>query len=62
MVVLISLLMAVPLSAKGPATGRNGRSPGILTGEEIWHITYMSEEEKIARDIYLTLYEKYEAP
>ena len=61
-VVLISLLMAVPLSAKGPAAGKNGRSLGTLTGEEIWHITYMREEEKLARDVYLTLYEVYEAP
>jgi hypothetical protein len=61
-VVLISLLMAVPLSAKGPATGKNSRSLGSLTGEEIWHITYMREEEKLARDVYLTLYELYPAP
>ena len=60
-VVLISLLMAVPLSAKGPAAGKNGRSPGILTDKEIAHITYMREEEKLARDVYLTLYEIYEA-
>ena len=61
-VVLISLLMAVPLSAKGPATGKNGRSLGTLTPEEIHHITYMREEEKLARDVYLTLYEEYGAP
>lgn len=61
-VVLISLLMAVPLNAKGPATGKNGRSLGTLTPEEIHHITYMREEEKLARDVYLTLYEEYGAP
>ena len=61
-VVLISLIMAVPLSAKGPAAGKNGRSPGNLTIEEIEHITYMREEEKLARDVYLTLYELYPAP
>ena len=61
-VVLVSLLMAVPLSAKGPATGKNGRSPGNLTLKEIDHITYMREEEKLARDVYLTLYELYPAP
>jgi hypothetical protein len=60
-VVLISLLMAVPLSAKGPATGKNGRSPSILTETEIEHITYIREEEKLARDVYLMLYELYEA-
>ena len=61
-VVLISLLMAVPLSAKGPATGKNRQSPVTLTGEEIGHITYMREEEKLARDVYLTLYESYQVP
>ena len=61
-VVLISLLMAVPLSAKGPAAGKNGRSLGTLTDKEIEHITYIREEEKLARDVYLTLYEEYEAP
>ena len=29
-VVLISLIMAVPLSAKGPGAGKNGPSPGTL--------------------------------
>jgi len=61
-VVLISLIMAVPLSAKGPATGKNGRSLGTLTNREIQQITYMREEEKLARDVYLTLYEEFNAP
>ena len=61
MVVLISLIMVLPLSAKGPGAGKNGRSPGILTEKEIEHIKYMREEEKLARDVYLTLYEVYEA-
>lgn len=61
-VVLILLIMAVPLSAKGPAAGKNGRSLGTLTDTEIEHITYIREEEKLARDVYLTIYENYEAP
>ena len=60
-VVLVSLIMAVPLSAKGPGDGKNRRSPGTLTGEEIRHITYMREEEKLARDVYLTLYKEHKA-
>lgn len=60
-VVFISLAMVVPLSAKGPATGKNGQTPGTLTDEEIGHITYVREEEKLARDVYLMLYEKYQA-
>jgi len=58
-VVFIFLIMAVPLSARGPAAGKNGQSPGTLTDEEIKHITYIREEEKLARDVYLTLYESY---
>ena len=61
-VVLISLIMAVPLSAKGPGAGKNGQSLDTLTEMEIEHITYIREEEKLARDVYLTLYEKYEVP
>ena len=60
-VVLISLIMAVPLSAKGPGAGKNGPSLGTLTEKEIEHITYIREEEKLARDVYLTLYELYQA-
>jgi hypothetical protein len=60
--VFISLVMVVPLSAKGPAAGKKGQSLGTLTPVEIYHITYMREEEKLARDVYLTLYEKYQAP
>ena len=60
-VVLISLIMAVPLSAKGPGAGKNSQSPGALTEEEIGHITYIREEEKLARDVYLTLNDSYQA-
>ena len=59
-VVLISLILVVPLSAKGPATGKNGRSTDTLTDREIEYITYIREEEKLARDVYLTLYESYQ--
>ncbi len=62
MVVFIALVMAVPVSAQGPAGGKNGQSPGTLTEAEIHHITYMREEEKLARDVYLTLYESYPVP
>ena len=62
MVVFIALVMAVPVSAQGPAAGKNGQSQGALTGDEIDQITYMREEEKLARDVYLTLSEEWEAP
>ena len=61
-VVLISLIMALPLSAKGPAAGKNGQSLGTLTDREIEHLTYIREEEKLARDVYLTLYKSYQVP
>ncbi len=60
--VFITLVMVVPLGAKGPAAGKNGQSLGTLTPVEILHIKYMREEEKLARDVYLTLYEVWEAP
>jgi hypothetical protein len=62
MVVFIALVMAVPVSAQGPSGGKKGQSPGALTDLEIHHITYMREEEKLARDVYLTLYESYPVP
>ena len=58
-VMLISFVMVVPLSAKGPGGGKNGQSLATLTDAEIHHITYMREEEKLARDVYLTLSEGY---
>ena len=61
-VLFISLILAAPLSAKGPGAGKNSKSLEALTAEEIVHITYMREEEKLARDVYLTLYELYQAP
>ena len=60
-VVLISLIMVVPLTPKGPGGGNNGQSLSTLTDAEIHHITYMREEEKLARDVYLTLSEVYPA-
>jgi len=60
--VFIVLVMVVPLSAKGPGAGKNGQTQGALTDQEIGHIIHIREEEKLARDVYLTLYEVYEAP
>jgi hypothetical protein len=33
--------------------------PGELTAEEVNDLVYMQEEEKLARDVYLALYEKW---
>lgn len=58
-VVLTSLAIVAPLCARGPQGGKKGQSLVTLTDAEIEHITYMREEEKLARDVYLTLSEKY---
>lgn len=58
---LISLTLVVPLNAKGPGTTGNRQSTNDLTDVEIEYITYMREEEKLARDVYLTLYDLYSA-
>ena len=47
---------------RGFAAGTNIQAPVALTKEEINHITYIRQEEKLARDVYLTLYNEYEAP
>lgn len=60
-VVLIALVMVAPLGAKGPGGGKKGQTLATLTDAEIYHLTYMREEEKLARDVYLTLSEYYSA-
>lgn len=59
--------MALMLMA-GTATASGGHSttdadvrtvPGTLDAVEISHLTFMREEEKLARDVYLTLAEMY---
>ncbi len=46
---------------RGDIVGPNDQSLDVLTDEEIVHITYIREEEKLARDVYITLYEIYPA-
>ena len=47
---------------RGFAAETNIQVPVDLTEEEIIHITYIRQEEKLARDVYLTLYELYQVP
>ena len=47
---------------RGTTVGPNDQSLGVLTDEEIGHITYIREEEKLARDVYITLYEIWKEP
>ena len=49
-------------TSRGTAAGNNSLSLDTLTPFEINRITYMREEEKLARDVYLTLYGEYKAP
>jgi hypothetical protein len=58
-IVIISLAMVAPLSARGPKGGKNGQSLATLTQSEIDSIIYMREEEKLARDVYQTLFDEY---
>lgn len=46
---------------RGEAVGPNNQSLDALTDAEIGHITYIREEEKLARDVYLTLYDQYKS-
>ena len=39
-----------------------GTAAGVLSDAEVEGILYMREEEKLARDVYLTLYEQWEMP
>ena len=65
-VALIGTLIGLTYAA-GPAQ-RPNRGPGSgtalapLTEVEIAHITYMREEEKMARDVYLALAQMWECP
>jgi hypothetical protein len=49
-------------ASRGAATGENIQASETLKQGEIDHITYLREEEKLARDVYLTLYRLYEEP
>ena len=46
---------------RGSSAGTNSQDSKTLTDEKVFHITYIREEEKLARDVYLTLYQSYEA-
>ena len=46
---------------RGDIVEPNDQSLDVLTDEEIGSITYIREEEKLARDVYITLYEIYPA-
>jgi len=68
-VVVLLIFFAVSVSAAGPALGRgfNGSDPATtgtttaaLTSDEQESLTFLREEEKLARDVYLYLYDKWQ--
>lgn len=59
-VIALLLLPAAGLAAGVQETDSGGSAQTItLTGDEITWLTHMREEEKVARDVYLKMYEKY---
>lgn len=68
LVVLLVVLSAAPLWAQRSSRGGDiemilqDMQPGSLSSAEEAGILLMREEEKLARDVYLTLYEKWNIP
>jgi hypothetical protein len=61
-VVVIILSLGISVAAAGNGTGKGSACPVLattLTPEEINWLTYIREEEKLARDIYDVLYTKW---
>ena len=60
-VLLVSLALFSPsiLSSQGPGGGAGTR---VLTVSEATVLTFMREEEKLARDVYLVMYEEWGTP
>lgn len=65
----IQAALAAPLTSEispacrnCPGGGGGGGGGGTLTQAEIDGLLYMREEEKLARDSYLTLYDKWRLP
>jgi len=58
-IVFLLLLGGVVVSAKGPQGKIAGSKDGGLDDKEIAGLLFMWEEEKLARDVYLTLYQTW---
>ena len=62
-VLVLSIGTAVAAAGNGPAGGNTGQvqiTP--LSEEEINWLTFMREEEKLARDVYLELFDEWQLP
>jgi hypothetical protein len=60
MLINLTVLLALALSLLAVAPVSAATSP--LTADEVAGLQFMREEEKLARDVYLTLYQKWELP
>lgn len=62
-IVFVVLILVVPANAGGwkrnQSWDEGARSTSVLTDTEIDYLIYMREEEKLARDVYLTLSAQY---
>ena len=61
---VLTLICSVGVSAfagNGPATHRKGPGYVALTEAEVATLKFMREEEKLARDVYLVMYEQYKS-
>lgn len=54
----LALVVSLSAEARGPGGQGNDGSAGLDVAEET-HLVFMREEEKLARDVYLTLAEAY---
>jgi hypothetical protein len=56
--------LALPVAARrgGGQNNQGSGSSAVLSTPEAETLTFMREEEKLARDVYLTLYDTWEAP
>jgi len=57
MALITTVCMAASLNAI--AAPNKGGSPEVLSGDEVADLMFMREEEKLARDSYLVLYERW---
>lgn len=69
LVAALFIFLVTSVSAAGPAAGRSFNLPGpttseigtiALTADEQESLTFMREEEKLARDVYLYLYDEWQ--
>lgn len=58
----LMIMSVLVLAACGAASGVDAAPADDLSEDEITGLLFMREEEKLARDVYLTLYEQWELP